>query len=141
VRDHPAVGLVVVSHAREIADGIARLALAMAPGVRIVPVGGLPDGSLGTDATAVAVAIELADAGAGVVVLADLGGAVIASATALDLIRDPDRVRISDGPVVEGAVVGAVEAAGGGSLDEVLAVTEGARELGKVRDRAWDAPA
>ena len=130
------VGLVVVSHAREIADGVARLARAMAPEVRIVPVGGLPDGSLGTDATAVAQAIQAADAGAGVVVLADLGGAVLACETAIDLVPEPDRVRISDGPLVEGAVVGAVEAAAGGSLDEVLAVTDGARELGKARGHA-----
>ena len=133
--DAPTVGLVVVSHAREIADGVARLARAMAPDVRIVAVGGLPDGSLGTDATAVAEAVRAADTGAGVVVLADLGGAVLAVETAVELGADagvePSRVRISEGPLVEGAVVGAVEAAGGSPLEEVLAVTEAARALRK----------
>ena len=134
--DLPAVGLVVVSHAREIADGVARLARAMAPDVRVVAVGGLPDGSLGTDAVAVADAIQAADAGAGVVVLADLGGAVLAAETALELRTDlgtgPARVRISGGPLVEGAVIGAVEAAGGSRLEEVLAATEAARDLRKL---------
>lgn len=128
----PAVGLVVVSHAREIAEGVARLAGTMAPDVRIVPAGGLPDGSLGTDAVAVADAVRAADAGAGVMVLVDLGSAVLAAETAVELGLDPDRVRICDGPLVEGAVVGAVEAAGGAGLDEVLAAAEAARGLRKL---------
>lgn len=134
--DHPLVGIVIVSHVRAIASGAAELAGAMAADVRLVPVGGLDDGSQGTDAVAVAGAIRAADAGAGVVVLVDLGGAVLAAQTALELLGDgADRIRLSNGPLVEGAVLGAVEASIGASVDEVLVATEAARDLPKAAGR------
>ena len=48
-------------------------------------------------------AIGEADAGSGVVVLADLGSAVLATRTALELLGNPENVRLSRGPIVEGA--------------------------------------
>jgi dihydroxyacetone kinase phosphotransfer subunit len=130
--DRPRVGLVVVSHVRAIATGTAELAHAMAASVRVVPAGGLDDGSLGTDALAVADAMRAADEGAGVVVLVDLGSAVLAAQTALELLGDEAvHVRLSGGPLVEGAVIGAVQAQIGSSLDEVLAATEAARDVPK----------
>jgi PTS hybrid protein len=126
------VGLVVVSHSSRIAEGTAELAGQMAgPDVRIVPAGGLEDGSIGTDAARIAVAIGEADAGAGVVVLVDLGSAVLATRTALELIGNPENVRLSRGPIVEGAVIAAVQASTGSRLDEVLEAAEGAASLPK----------
>jgi len=126
------VGLVVVSHSARIADGTAELAGQMAgPEVRIVPAGGMADGAIGTDAARIAEAIGQADAGAGVVVLADLGSAVLATRTALELIGGPENVRLSRGPIVEGAVIAAVQASTGSDLDEVLAAAEGAAFLPK----------
>ena len=126
------VGLVVVSHSSRIAEGTAELAAQMAgPDVRIVPAGGLQDGSIGTDAARIAIAIGEADAGAGVVVLADLGSAVLATRTALDLLGNPDNVRLSRGPIVEGAVIAAVQASTGSGLDDVLEAAEGAASLPK----------
>lgn len=128
----PCVGLVVVSHSRQIAEGTAELAGQMAgPDVRIVPAGGMEDGAIGTDAARIAVAIGEADAGAGVVVLADLGSAVLATRTALELLGNPDNVRLSRGPIVEGAIIAAVQASTGSSLDEVLEAAEGAASLPK----------
>ncbi len=127
-----AVGLVVVSHSAQIAEGTAELAGQMAgPDVRIVPAGGLEDGSIGTDAARIAAAIMEADGGAGVVVLADLGSAVLATRTALEFIDNPDNVRLSRGPIVEGAVIAAVQASTGSGLDEVLEAAEGAASLPK----------
>ncbi len=127
------VGLVVVSHSREVAVGTAAMAGAMAPRVRIVAAGGTADGELGTDAVAIAAAIREADGGSGVVVLVDLGSAVLAASTALELLEGAAAdVRLSGGPLVEGAVIGAVEASIGRSVDEVLAATEAARDLPKV---------
>ena len=126
------VGLVIVSHSVRIADGTAELAGQMAgPDVRIVPAGGLDDGTIGTDAARIAAAIELADAGAGVVVLVDLGSAVLSTVTALELLGDPPNVRLSRGPIVEGAVIAAVQASTGSTLDEVLEAAEAAASMPK----------
>jgi dihydroxyacetone kinase phosphotransfer subunit len=129
----PLVGIVVVSHSRRLAEGIVELARQMAgDDVALEAVGGAPDGSLGTEADGISAAIGRAQRGAGVVILADLGSAVLASQTALELLGDDGgRIAISGGPIVEGAVVGAVQASIGQDLDEVLAATEEARTLDK----------
>ncbi|TAM61092.1 MAG: PTS-dependent dihydroxyacetone kinase phosphotransferase subunit DhaM [Chloroflexota bacterium] len=128
------VGIVVVSHSRRLAEGVAELAAQMADAsVRIVPVGGAADGSLGTDADGIVAGLRAADGGAGVVVVADIGSAVLAAETAIELLGDgiAERVRISRGPVAEGAVVAAVQASIGQTLDEVLAAAEAAAEMDK----------
>ena len=137
-----AVGIVVVSHSAELADAtvqlVARLANLPADGPQLVAAGGLEDGSIGTDATRIADALAAADAGAGVVVLADLGSAVQAAATAVDELIAPDlagRVRISRGPIVEGTFVAAVQAAAGERLDSVLAAADDAASLNKLDGR------
>jgi phosphoenolpyruvate---glycerone phosphotransferase subunit DhaM len=131
----PLVGIVVVSHSAGIAAGTVELARQMAgPDLRIEGAGGIADGSLGTDAAAIMVAIQAADAGVGVVVLVDLGSAVLATQTALELLGEDvaARVRLSGGPLVEGAVVAALQASIGDSLDAVHAAAEGAASLPKL---------
>ena len=128
----PFVGLVVVSHSRLIAEGTAELAAQMAgPEVRIVAAGGMADGAIGTDAARIAEALGEADTGAGVVVVADLCSAVLSTRTALELLDDPAGVRLSKGPIVEGAVMAAVQASTGSTLDEVLEAAESAASLPK----------
>ena len=99
----------------------------------ILPVGGAPGGGLGTDADRIAGALREADGGGGVLVLADLGSAILATEAAVEILgadlRGP--VRISGGPLVEGAVVAAVQASIGDELDAVLAAAESARDLDK----------
>ncbi len=137
-----AVGIVVVSHSAEVADAtvqlVARLANIAADGPLLVAAGGLEDGSIGTDATRIADALASADAGAGVVVLADLGSAVLATVTAIEELLEPDlaaRVRISGGPIVEGAFVAAVQASAGDALDGVLAAADEAASMNKLDGR------
>ena len=131
---NPLVGIVVVSHSRSLAEGVVELASQMAGGeVRLIPVGGTSDGGLGTDADGIAAALRAADADAGVLVLADLGSAILATDIAIEAL-EPERarrVRISGGPLVEGAVVAAVQASIGQSLDEVLGAAEEAAHLDK----------
>jgi multiphosphoryl transfer protein len=126
------VGLVVVSHSRALADGAVALAREMAPGELAIEVAaGLDETTFGTDAVAIAAAIGAADSGAGVVVLMDLGSAVLSAELALDLLDDPDardRVLLCPAPLVEGLVVAAVTAAGGADREEVAA--EAAAALG-----------
>jgi PTS hybrid protein len=130
----PLVGLVIVSHSARIAEGTVELAAVMAgPDVRLRAAGGAADGSLGTNAERIAGAITEADAGAGVVVLVDIGSAVLAAETALELLprEITRRTRISRGPVVEGAVIAAVQASIGQALEEVLQTAEDAARLEK----------
>jgi phosphoenolpyruvate---glycerone phosphotransferase subunit DhaM len=133
-QDPPLVGIVAVSHSRRIAEGVVELARQMAGDeVRLEGVGGQPDGSIGTDADGIAAAIERAQAGAGVVVVADLGSAILATESALELLA-PERtgpVIMSTGPLVEGAVVAAVQASIGQSMEEVVAAADAARDLDK----------
>jgi phosphoenolpyruvate-protein phosphotransferase/dihydroxyacetone kinase phosphotransfer subunit len=120
------VGLVVVSHSRALAQAAVVLAEEMLHGrsLRIEVAAGLDDTTLGTDAVSISAAIERADGPGGVVVLMDLGSALLSAELALDLLRDPttrDRVTLSPAPLVEGLVVAAVAAAGGASRAEVAA--------------------
>lgn len=131
------VGIVVASHSVLIAEGTVQLARQMAgPEVRLLAAGGAVDGSLGTDAARISEAIRDADEGAGVLVLADLGSAVLATKLALGMVDEAvaARTRLSRGPLVEGAVVAAVQASIGDSLDGVLAAADAARDFDKQVD-------
>ncbi len=130
------VGLVVVSHSRALARAAVALAGEMLHGraVKIEVAAGLDDTTFGTDAVSIMEAIERADGPGGVVVLMDLGSAVLSAELALDLLQDPsvrDRVTLSPAPLVEGLVVAAVAAAGGASRAEVAAEARDAL-LGKA---------
>ena len=124
------VGIVLVSHSRSIAQGAAELARQMGGAdVRIEAAGGLddPEGSIGTDAALVVGAIETAWSDDGVLVLMDLGSAVLSAETALDLLPEDRRAKVllTDAPLVEGAVSAAVSARLGSSLEEVAAEARG----------------
>ncbi|MGW4112913.1 dihydroxyacetone kinase phosphoryl donor subunit DhaM [Actinosynnema sp. NPDC004786] len=118
------IGLVVVSHSRRLAEGVAELAGQMAPSVAIVPTGGDGSGGLGTDYMAVGEAIARADSGAGVVVLFDLGSAKMVADMAAE--EAEGSVLVVDAPLVEGAVAAAVRAQGGAGLAEVGAAASDA---------------
>jgi dihydroxyacetone kinase phosphotransfer subunit len=132
------VGLVLVSHSRRLADGTRELADQVTQGAApIVAVGGAEDGSLGTNALAIASAIEslaALDGVEGVLVLMDLGSAVLSAETALEQLSEKvrTRVRMADAPFVEGAVTAAVEASLGSDLAAVAAAAEAARGQGKI---------
>ena len=92
------VGFVIVSHSRKLAEGVVELAKMMAPDVPQVAAGGLEDGSFGTSFERILEAL------------------------------DGQKLAMADCPLVEGAVVAAVNAAGGMSFEEIL------KDLEKVRD-------
>lgn len=122
------VGLVVVSHSERLAAGVVELAAQMAPDIHLLAAGGADDGSIGTSFDKVSAALAEAETGDGVVVLCDLGSAVMTAETAVEFLDEPaaERARIADAPLVEGAVAAAVAAATGAELDAVLAAAEGA---------------
>ena len=126
------VGLVLVSHSEDIANGLAELAAQMAgPDVAIQAAGGLPDGSLGTDDDRVRDAIRHADSGEGVVVIGDLGSAILTVRHVLERNFN-GRVLLADAPLVEGAVAAAVIASTGADVKQVAAAAEEARGANKL---------
>jgi phosphoenolpyruvate---glycerone phosphotransferase subunit DhaM len=127
------VGIVVVSHSRDIAAGTARLAAQMAgPEVPIETAGGTADGGLGTDAARVTAALAAADRGDGVVVLGDLGSAILTVRAILEDAEANGGVRLLDAPLVEGAVAAAVTASAGLGIDDVARAAEEARAVSKL---------
>ena len=126
------VGIVIVSHSEKLAEGVRELASQMAsPDLPIIAAGGI-DAGIGTDAFKIQAGIEEADRGEGVLILADLGSAIMSAETAIDLLEREIRVVIADTPVVEGAVSAAVTASTGAGLDEVLEAAMEAREMHKL---------
>ena len=132
-------GIVVVSHSRALARAAVALAAEMVHGddVRIAVAAGLDETTFGTDAVAIVDAVTEVDDGSGVVVLMDLGSAVLSAELALDLL-DPEvreRVLLSPAPLVEGLVVAVVAAAGGAGPAAVAgeAAAGAGREAGAAR--------
>ncbi len=118
-----------MSHSDRLAEGAADLAGQVGgDSVRVIAAGGTEDGGLGTSAEKVARALAAADSGAGVLVLPDLGSAVLTVLAMLEDLRGA-RVMLADAPFVEGAVAAAVTAAAGADL----------RAVAKAAEEAWHA--
>ena len=130
----PSPGIVLVSHSAAIAEGLAAMAAEVAGGeVRIVAAGGGPGGTLGTDGGRVADAVREADAGAGVVILADIGSAVLSVRAVLnDGMADGAVAVLADAPLVEGAIAAAVTASVGGDYEAVRSAAEDAWNVRKL---------
>jgi PTS hybrid protein len=131
-QEAPRVGIVLVSHSVRLAEGAAELAGEGSGGpVRVLAAGGTDDGELGTSADKVAEAVAGAEAGAGVLVLPDLGSAVL---TVRAMLADMPgaRVVLADAPFVEGAVAATVTAAAGADLKAVATAAEEAWNARKL---------
>jgi dihydroxyacetone kinase phosphotransfer subunit len=129
------IGIVLVSHSARLAEGVKDLAEGMTGGaVKIAAAGGGPDGSLGTSAELIGAAIDTVYDPDGVLILMDLGSAVMSAEVAVESL-DRERaghVLLSNAPLVEGAVVAAVEASIGKSLAEVEAAAIETWQMKKV---------
>lgn len=136
------VGIVVVSHSAPLAEDVVSLVATLVnlspDEVPLLAAGGLDATTVGTDAARIAAAIERADRGDGVLVVADLGSAVLSALTAIEELLAPElaaRVRVSRGPLVEGSFVAAVQASAGDGLEEVMAAADSAAEMDKLEGR------
>nr|WP_201469183.1 phosphoenolpyruvate--protein phosphotransferase [Microbacterium hydrocarbonoxydans] len=140
------IGIVAVSHSARLGEAALELALQMVNGgtarVQVAAGAGADaDGTpiLGTDAVAVAAAIDdLAAECDGVLVLMDLGSAVLSAELALELRASDVPVRLAPAPFVEGLLAAVVSAAAGGSLDDVAeeAATALAAKTGQLGDHS-----
>ncbi|WP_431247655.1 dihydroxyacetone kinase phosphoryl donor subunit DhaM [Leifsonia xyli] len=137
------VGIVFVSHSSRIAEGMVDLAGQMAGSVRLVAAGGTDDDGIGTSFAKVMSGVSEADGGDGVVVVSDLGSALLTAETVLDMLDEDQRarVRVVDVPFVEGGVAAAVAAESGAGLDEVAAAARGAVDAWAGQEAEAAAPA
>lgn len=132
------IALVLVSHSPKVAEGIKELADQMSQGkVHIFAAGGVDDTTIGTNAerihTALAAALAADDVD-GVLLLVDMGSAVMSAEMAIEMLDEADqpRVVIGDAPIVEGGVIAAVEASIGNNLDTVKLAAEATRQMDKL---------
>ena len=119
------IHLILVSHHPDIARGIAALAAQMSTAPDTIhTAAGIDDADnpVGTDAVRIMQTLLEADNPDGILILVDLGSAILSAQTALDLLDDPAlaaRCRISAAPLVEGAISAAVAASSGADLETV----------------------
>jgi phosphoenolpyruvate---glycerone phosphotransferase subunit DhaM len=132
------VRIVVVSHSEKIADGAVELAAQMAPDVMMLPAGGTSDGRIGTSMEKVMAALEAAAGGDGVVVVTDLGSAVMTAESAMEFAEGGAPVLLADAPIVEGLVAAAVAAQGGASVHAVRRAAEATHCYPASRPKAED---
>ncbi len=87
-----------------------------------------PEHPIGTDPMKVLAAIESVYGEDGVLVLMDLGSALLSAEMALEFLPEDQQknVKLCAAPLVEGTMAAAVQAMVGGTLAQVLAEAEGA---------------
>lgn len=119
------VGFVIVSHSENLAKSVVELTALMAPNARIAPAGGMDDGGFGTSFEKIQSAIESIYSDDGVLVLVDLGSAVMTTEMVIETFEHK-KVEMVDCPLVEGAVVATIDSVGGMSFEDIK------KALGKV---------
>jgi dihydroxyacetone kinase phosphotransfer subunit len=127
------VGIVIISHSKNIADGVKELAQQMAPQVSIAVAGGTSDGRVGTDMEKILNAIENVYSEDGVIIVFDLGSAFMNAEMAIECLDGSmkEKIKIVDCPIVEGAVIAAVESSISKNIEEIEAALK-AMNLGKM---------
>ncbi len=131
------VGLVIVSHSAQLAAGVVELAGQMTQGkTPMAAAGGGIDDIIGTSTDKILEAIESVDSPDGVLVLLDLGSAVLSAEMALEMLSEEqrNRVRLTYAPLVEGAVAAALEASFGRSLAQVRRVAEKTASVEEIQN-------
>lgn len=125
------IGIVIVSHSHKLAEGVRDLALQMTgDAVKIAAAGGIddPENPIGTDPMRVMEAIETVYDGDSIVLLMDLGSALMSAEIAIEMI-DPawqPHVHLCAAPLVEGTVAAAVQASIGADVQTVIREAESA---------------
>ena len=133
------VNLVIVSHSARLGEGVGELARQMliGDGCKLAIAAGIddPQNPIGTDPLKVMEAIESVADTDHVLVMMDIGSALLSAETALDLL-DPAiaaKVRLCAAPLVEGTLAATVSAATGADIDKVIADAMLALEAKRVQ--------
>jgi phosphocarrier protein FPr len=125
------IGIVIVSHSKQLALGVRELAAQMVQGqVPIAVAAGIedPDNPLGTDPIQVYEAIASVFSDNGVLVLMDLGSALLSAEMAIEFLPETQqkKVHLCEAPLVEGAIAAVVAVAAGRDIHQVMAEARGA---------------
>ena len=112
------VGIVIVSHSRNLADSVVEFTGLMAADAKIAAAGGMEDGSFGTSFEKIQKAVESVYSEDGVIILMDMGSAVMTTEMGIEMF-DPEKVKMADCPLGEGAVVATIDAVIGSKLEEI----------------------
>ncbi|WP_181985185.1 phosphoenolpyruvate--protein phosphotransferase [Nostoc sphaeroides] len=125
------IGIVIVSHSKQLALGVRELAAQMVQGqVSIAVAAGIedPENPLGTDPIQVYEAIASVFSDDGVLVLMDLGSALLSAEMAIEFLPEAQqqKVYLCEAPLVEGAIAAVVAAASGRDIHQVMAEARGA---------------
>lgn len=129
------VGIVLVSHSKKLAQGAKELIeQVVREKIKIEDAAGTSDGRLGTDAFLIEEKIIEAFDGDGVLIIPDLGSAVMSAEMAIEDLREDVRKKVcmADAPFVEGAMAAAMEASFGKNLEEVKKAAEDTRGMKKI---------
>ncbi len=119
------VGLVIISHSAQLAVGVVELAQQLTQGkTPLAAAGGGLDDILGTSADKILEAIQQVENPDGVLLLMDLGSAILSAEMALEMRNSEQPVALSYAPLVEGCVAAAIEASLGHSLAQVKRAAE-----------------
>ncbi|MEH2228668.1 MAG: phosphoenolpyruvate--protein phosphotransferase [Nostoc sp.] len=126
-----AIAIVIVSHSKQLALGVRELAAQMVQGqVAIAVAAGIEDSEnpLGTDPIQVYEAIASVFSDDGVLVLMDLGSALLSAEMAIEFLPEAqqEKVYLCEAPLVEGAIAAVVAAAAGRDIHQVMAEARGA---------------
>lgn len=139
------VGIVIVCHSDILARQVRETALQMCQGSRLVigVAGGLTDGTFGVSFERIDKALTAAMSDDGVLVLMDLGSAVMTTQMVVETMAAETQrlVRLSNAPLLEGAIAAAAAAAGGQNLDAVQRAAENILQAVPKIEAAETAPA
>ncbi len=124
------VGIVLVSHSKKLAEGVKEFAEQMAPHAKVAAAGGLDDGTFGTSFERIKHGIESVNEGDGVLVIMDLGSAVMTTEMVIESLEEV-RAEMVDCPFIEGAVAAIVVAACGEDLENVKKAAENSKNTKK----------
>lgn len=126
------IGIVLLSHSHELVKGLEALLKQIQPDVPLAVAGGTEVGEIGTDVFQIKNAIEMAMTSKGVVILFDLGSALINAELAIEMLGGNENIRLIDAPLVEGAYAAIIESGCGSTIDEVVAAAEAVKGLKKI---------
>ncbi len=128
------IGIVIVSHSHLLAKGLHQMAVQMSRNlVNIAAAGGVDDSTIGTSAERINGAIEAVYSPDGVLILFDLGSALLSTQMAIEMLPQERQIKVKlcDAPLVEGVIAAAIEASLGHSLEEVCRAAEATRAMEK----------
>ena len=117
------VGIVIVSHSPKLAEGVVDITRVMAAECPVAAAGGADDGGFGTSFEKIRAAVKSVDGGDGVVILMDMGSAVMTAEMVIEELGRKDVV-LADCPIAEGAVAASVASLCGDALPDVKAKAE-----------------